>query len=132
MLKQRTPLKRKRDTPRRNEGRVQHGRMKPKGNSTLEEKHVARLRTLKCCVPGCNRFSITHHLMKTPLPHPKRKRRDHRYSVNICNEHHNLHSDSVHLLGSEEKFNAMHGVDLFALALQEWAISVELFEKAKQ
>lgn len=132
MLRQKTPLKRKRETPRRNEGRVQHGRVKQKGYSTLELFHVARLRTLKCCVPGCPEKAIAHHVMKVPVGYTKRTRRDHRFAVNLCDYHHNGGNVSVHLLGSEEKFKARHGIDLFAVGLVEWAISTELFKEAKQ
>lgn len=127
----RSPLKAKRETPRRNEGRVQHGRIKPQGYTALEEFHVARLRTLKCLLAHCSNKAIAHHIMKVPLGYTKRKRRDHRFAVHVCDNHHNLQKDSIHLLGSEEKFNKYYGVDLFQIALAEWNISVELFEKAK-
>lgn len=127
----RSPMPRKRDKPRRNEGRVQHGRVKrrPADYTPLELFHVKRLASMTCCVPGCRCKAVAHHVMVTPLAYPKRCRRDHRYAVNVCDGHHTKWDDSVHRLGSEEKFKAAHGIDLFAVAMQEWQVSEALFER---
>lgn len=140
MLRQKTPLKRKRDKPRRNEGRVKHGRIRPIG-SPLEDFHSERLKSLPCCVPGCRRGPVhRHHLMVIPAGMVgiggealvKVTRRDDRFQAVLCPGHHNGNTDSVHLLGSEEAFKKVHGIDLFLIAMQEWDISVQLFEKAKE
>jgi len=117
-LQRKTPLKRKRATPRRD--KIQHTRMKRRATDTneIEQIHLDRIRSLPCAVPGCNGVSVPHHLMKAP---DKRCRRDHRWTAPLCPNHHNLWNDSVHLLGSEEKFRQAHGVDLLAIAAREWA-----------
>lgn len=50
----------------------------------------------------------------------KERRRDHRYVVNLCPEHHNMGNQSVHLLGGEARFYAVHMVDLVLIATSEW------------
>ena len=119
-LIRRTPLKSRRDAPRRNEGRIEQQRAKPKAKAdpdALEKLHHARLREKPCAVPGCSNPSILHHIMHMA---GKARRRDHRYVVNLCPHHHNMGNESVHLLGSEAAFLRVHGVDLPALALLEW------------
>lgn len=113
----RTPLKAKRATPRRNEGRVQHGRIKPKAkDQTAEERdHVELIRSLGCLI--CGRPAIAHHVMHMP---GKRKRRDDRFVVPLCNDVHHLSEVGVHGLGSEEAFLARWGVDLVEWATEAW------------
>jgi hypothetical protein len=116
----RSPLRAKRPTPRRNEGRVQHGRMKPKTvEPTPEQQRYHKwLRTkARCQVGRCRkRHLVIHHL----LAHAPGKvgRRDHWFVVLICALHHNMGARSVHLLGSEAKFLDAHGVDLVASAVR--------------
>lgn len=125
----RTPLKAKRDTPRRNEGRIQHRRIKPKGKAPADQQeafHIARLRALPCIVPGCTGSSVFHHIMHMA---GKIRRRDHRFGANLCPDHHNMENDSVHLLGGEEAFKLHHHIDLVHYATEQWNISQQLWEK---
>ena len=125
----RSPLKKKRDKPRRNEGRIQHKRMKPKAKrqpTPEEEFHIERLRALPCVVPGCYLDSVFHHIMHM---NGKDCRRDHRYGANLCPGHHNMGDQSVHLLGSEKKFQMHHGIDLVRYAIEQWSISQKLWAK---
>lgn len=125
----RSRLKAKRSTPRRNAGRIQHGRIKPKGKAPADPQeafHIARLRALPCLVPGCTASSVFHHIMHML---GKIRRRDHRYGANLCPIHHNLGNDSVHLLGGEEAFKLRHGIDLVRYAVEQWNISQRLWEK---
>jgi hypothetical protein len=138
MMLRKTPLKRKREKPRRNEGRVKHNRMRETG-SPLESFHVARVRKLPCCVPGCRRPAIAHHIMVVRAgmlgqvgDHlEKVTRRDDRFVAPLCPGHHNGWNDSVHLLGSEAKFKKVHGIELLAIAVAEWNISVGEFNSAR-
>lgn len=119
-LIRRTPLKNRRGSPRRSEGRTEHHRIKPRAKSSpdaTERQHHVRLRAQPCAVPGCNRESILHHVMHMA---GKTRRRDHRFVVPLCPDHHNMGDASVHLLGSEAAFLRVHGVDLVALAMMEW------------
>lgn len=107
-LRRKTPLRVKRPTPRRNEGRVDHGRMKRKATdyTALEEAHVARLKKMRCVVTGKQPVDV-HHLMKAP---DKRCRRDHRWTVPLHGSMHNRGDNSVHGLGTESMFEVMHGL----------------------
>lgn len=122
----RSPLKAKRDRPRRNEGRVSHGRMRPKASApptAEQDRYHAWLReTVLHCECGCRQIAeCTHHIL-SPAP-GKVGRRDHWFVVRLANDCHNLKPNSVHGLGSEAKFMAKRGVDLPAVAvkrLEEW------------
>lgn len=125
----RSPIKQKRDKPRRNEGRIKHKRMKRPiaDKPTAEEKfHMGRLTKLPCVVPGCFGSSVFHH-----IKHMKEKRcnRDHRFGANLCPDHHNMGDFSIHLLGGERAFLNHHGVDLVRYAIEQWDISQRLWEK---
>ena len=119
----RTPLRAKRDRPRRNEGRVAHQRMKPKTvDPTPEQRRYhfwLRENVARCEACGALFDLVVHHILPS-------SRRDHWNVVLICAPCHNGRTDSVHLLGSEEKFQRHHGVDLKAIAprrLQQWGLT---------
>jgi hypothetical protein len=123
----RSPLPAKRATPRRNEGRVQHGRIKRKATdmNSLEEAHVEGIRKMPCVVSGKSPV-VAHHLMKAP---GKRCRRDHRWVVPLIPDLHNMGDKSVHALGSEAEFEREHGLApgfLIAWAKREWERTCEL------
>jgi len=118
----RSPLRAKRLTPRRNEGRVQHKRMKPKVAAAPSPEQLAYWQSLPAsCVVCCGVDAIIHHLL-SPLPE-KIGRRDHWFVVRLCPQCHNMGTHSVHQLGSESAFQRVHGVDLVAVAkinLMRW------------
>ena len=118
----RTPLKKRRLTPRRNEGRVQHNRMNPKASSppTAGERRYWDSLPASCVACGVETH-VLHHIL-SPLP-GKRSRRDHFFVVRLCPQCHNMGTRSVHLLGSEEAFKRATGTDLCAVAvgnLERW------------
>lgn len=112
----RAALRAKRDTPRRNEGRVQHKRTKARGRTTEEAQHVVHVAGLGCLI--CGQPANVHHVMRAP---GKRRRRDDRFVVPLCREHHQGDS-GVHGLGSEAAFLALWGVDLAAWAVSAWTL----------
>lgn len=113
----RSPLKAKRDAPRRNEGRVQHGRMKPKatGKTTEEARFIEMVAGLGCLI--CGKPANVHHIMHAP---GKMKRRDHRFIAPLCRDHHQG-DDGVHGLGSEGAFRDLWGVDIVGWAMAAWS-----------
>lgn len=120
-MMRRAPLKPKRDKPRRNEGRVQHGRMKRKARDEPNAEERAYHDWLKSTVMGCEACGrriglIIHHILSS-LP-PKAVKRDHWYVVRICGGCHNGDTNSVHLLGSEVLFQDETGVDLVAVSIR--------------
>lgn len=113
----RTPLKAKRDTPRRNEGRVTHERMKRKKTVKLaaEKRHHDRIAQLPCCV--CGRHGVqVHHVISDGY---KRITRDHRFVLPLCPAHHNDGPDAVHRHDAAV-WNARHGIDQLRLAETLW------------
>lgn len=115
----RTPLKAKRDRPRRNEGRVQHRRMKPKAVSktTEEARFIERVASLGCLI--CGAPANVHHIMHAA---GKERRRDHRFIAPLCSVHHqgDKKQGGVHGLGSENAFSDFWGVDLVAWCIEAW------------
>jgi hypothetical protein len=96
------PLPKKRARPRRDEGRIAHGRIKRKATdkNAKEAAHLERVAGLPCCVSGKRPVHV-HHLLKAP---GKRCRRDHAWVIPLAPDLHNAGGSSVHALGSEEKF----------------------------
>jgi len=117
LLKQRKPLAKKRLLPRRDEGRVQHGRVKRKLAPTDEERrHLDRVAAMPCIVTGKRPIHV-HHVMHMP---GKCQRRDHRFVVPLSPDLHNMGDQSVHALGGEDAFYQVHGVDLRIEAVRLW------------
>lgn len=113
----RSPLRAKRDRPRRNEGRVQHERVKPKTvEPTAEQRRYHDWLRAKgrCEASGVTVDLVLHHILSRAPG--KVGRRDHWFVVLISAALHNGRTDSVHLLGSEAEFLRVHGVDLVAVA----------------
>lgn len=119
MLMRRVPLPKKRAMPRRNGGRVTHGRVK--ANGRFPDKHAKEYWNSldrRCVVCGA-RDTVIHHILAR-LPQ-KVRQRDHRYVAVLCARHHNMGDTSVHLLGSEAAFQEETGVDLVAIAIENWS-----------
>lgn len=113
----RSPLNRRREKPRRNEGRVKQTRMKRKAKiapAGPEKRHMDRVGEMPCLI--CGGQTNIHHLMKHP---DKIRRRDHRFIVPLCQEHHQG-NEGVHGLGSEAKFTERWGIDLAMIASRLW------------
>lgn len=118
-LKRKTPLRSKRAKPRRDEGRVQHKRMRGSGSrppTAEERRHMDLVASLCCLISG--RPAVLHHLMHAP---GKERRRDHRFVVPLAPEFHNGGDGSVHALGSEKAFEEMWGVDLIGWGITAWS-----------
>jgi hypothetical protein len=116
----RTALKSRRETPRRNDGRVTQLRMKPKAKVApggLEVRHIARIAAMGCLV--CGAPANVHHIMRAP---GKIRRRDHRFIAPLCQPHHQG-DHGVHGLGSEAKFEEHHGIDIVGWAVRQWQLT---------
>ncbi len=121
-MMRRTGLRSKRATPRRNEGRVSHERMKPR---TVEPSAEQRRyhdwlrgdghRERMCEACGSRLDTVIHHILGAAPG--KVGRRDHWYVVLICAPCHNGRTDSVHGLGSEAKFLDRVLIDLVAISV---------------
>ena len=117
----RSPLKARRETPRRNEGRVRHGRIKAKAAappSTEEKRHLERVAAMPCLV--CGQAATVHHV--TASIHGGRISRSHQRVVPLCPRHHQIQhgpQESVEALG-HGRFREVHGIDLLKAAEQLW------------
>lgn len=116
----RTPLKAKRATPRRSEGRVTHERQKPKPGTAptaAEKRHFARVVALGCVI--CGGAATVHHVTSDGY---KRIARSHQRVVPLCPTHHQIQHgprESVEALGPAE-FNRIYDIDLLARADRLW------------
>lgn len=117
----RSPLKAKRDTPRRNEGRVAHERMRRKSSDkgAAERKHMDRVAAMPCC--GCGARDVqVHHVISDGY---KRLTRDHRRVVPLCIVCHVSGREAVHAIGHAE-FTRITGIDLLQLSDDLWSETV--------
>ena len=120
----RSPLKPKREKPRRNEGRVTHGRMKEKASrdpNTEERAFHKLVRSVGCLV--CGRPATIHHV--TSDGH-KRIARSHERVTPLCPQHHQKvfdpkDADPISVEGlTHAGFTARYGVDLLKWATDAW------------
>jgi len=113
----RSPLKAKRDTPRRSEGRVTHERMRAKATSKTAahrryHTYVASLPCLGCGVqPVC-----VHHVISDGH---KRLTKDHSLVLPLCPSCHADGPTAVHRIGTRA-WNAMHGFEQHVRAAELW------------
>jgi hypothetical protein len=82
-----------------------HKRMKRKPAKL--PAHKARVGEMGCLV--CHQPACIHHI--TEVGHGKITRDD-SLIVPLCAIHHNMGNDSIHLLGSNERFREVHGICL--------------------
>lgn len=118
MLQRRVPLKR---TGKLNAVRKVPRTNRMKANARFPSKHEERYwQSLerRCVACGATQDTVIHHILAR-IPQ-KQRQRDHRFVVRLCATCHNMGTDSVHLLGSEEAFQHRHGVDLVAIAVDNW------------
>lgn len=117
----RSPLKAKRDTPRRNEGRVTHERIrrKPSDKGAAERQHMERVAAMPCC--GCGSRPVqVHHVISDGY---KRLTRDHRRVVPLCIVCHTSGKEAVHAIGHAE-FTRKTGLDLLQIADELWSEAI--------
>lgn len=109
----------RRAKPRRNEGRVQHKRIKARTVKPSAD-HLRYWDWLgevfERCQCGCGRLAECVHHLLSQAP-GKVGRRDHFFVVRLAHHCHNGGVDSVHLCGSEEAFRRVNGSDLVAISV---------------
>jgi hypothetical protein len=117
----RRPLPRAREKPRtKRPERVAHTRIKEKASRgpNAEEKRYWDSLPKRCVACPERATVVIHHIMADIAG--KRARRDHRFVVVLCPTCHNMGTNSVHLLGSEEEFQRVRGTDLVTIAIIGW------------
>ena len=122
----RSPIKSKRETPRRAEGRIQHGRIKErtvKAPSAAERRHMDRIARMGCLV--CQRPATIHHVTSDGYA---RITRSHALTAPLCPVHHQITwgpKESVEALG-HAGFTAAYGIDLLKTAQSLWEESCRI------
>ena len=126
-LKQRMPLKPKREEPRRRlPERVQQERIAPKAGekpNELESQHMGQVAKMPCLV--CGGPSTVHHVTGY-ADRIGRITRSHKCVVPLCAKHHQkvfdpVDADPVSVEGlGHQKFYEKHGKDLFAIGNRLW------------
>ena len=89
--------------------------------------HLAWLRTLPCCVPSCRSGlkSVVHHLLSGPEGKARSVKASDRYSIPLCDPHHNPGSPgSVHHDGNERRWCEARGIDPVEMADRLWTESL--------
>lgn len=110
----------KRDKPRRNEGRIQHSRIKDKAGrpaNAEEKRHHARIAKRGCLV--CGMPSTLHHTTSNGF---ERLGRKHHLVVPLCPRHHFVQfgpRESVEALG-HQGFRETYGINLLGEAQRLW------------
>ena len=81
-------------------------------------QHLALVRKLPCCVPGCGSQGEPHHLLRIGgLPKGAGRKNEDRWVVPVCRKHH----DAAHAAGNDEAWFAGQGVQARDLANALWA-----------
>lgn len=109
---------------KRARARARKKRSKPINPINRERKKAERLRAygpperrravraMECAVPGCRRLSENAHLTTGGTG----RKADASTVANLCAKHHRTDTNSLHKLGSVERFDAVHSTDMWARA----------------
>lgn len=107
MLMRRTPIAKKRTSPRRDEGRVQHKRIRGSISKTAEQRRFHDYVATLPCV-GCGRSGVhVHHVISDGY---KRLTRNHDLVLPVCADCHQDGPNAIHRIGSR-LWNALHGIE---------------------
>jgi len=106
MLMRRVPLPKKRAMPRRNGGRVQHGRINgPTGKTAQHRRYHDYVASLPCV--GCGRTGVhVHHVISDGH---QRLTRNHDLVLPLCPGCHQDGPQAVHQIGTAA-WNELHGI----------------------
>jgi hypothetical protein len=83
---------------------------RPKRKRPRDPEHLAFLRSLPCCVPGCHNASEAHHV-RSAANSGMALKPDDRSAVNLCHAHHM----EAHTIG-QKTFEAKHAINLAEIA----------------
>jgi hypothetical protein len=113
-LARKTPLKRKRDTPRR-KAPERVSKRAPKGKSASEKRFHATVAQMPCA--GCGAWPVeVHHVISDGF---KRITRCHRLVLPLCPLCHRTGPTALHAIGTRA-WNEMHGFAQHERAQQLW------------
>jgi hypothetical protein len=83
--------------------------------------HLARLRTLPCCVLGCRDGRVEPHHLTHVQPKARGLKAGDQWTVPLCRAHHRAgFRDSLHSHGNERAWWEAQRVDPIHLAIRLW------------
>ena len=94
----------------------------PKGEVRKQnQRHLAWIRTLRCCVPGCGRMMQihAHHLLSSPMPKARGLKPDSKWTIPLCLYCHT----ALHAMGDEREWARRNNLDVVATAAEYWRLS---------
>jgi hypothetical protein len=88
-------------------------------------RHLARLRLLPCCIPGCRGWPVDAHHLKCGPERGGTVRASDNFAVPLCRwTHHTAASRAgVHAAGNEAAWWRAHNLDPLVIASRLWAES---------
>lgn len=88
-------------------------------------RHLARLRLLPCCIPGCRGWPVDAHHLTHAQPRARGLRVGDQYATPLCRwTHHSATSRAgVHASGNEAAWWRAHNLDPLPIAARLWAES---------
>ena len=99
----------------------------PKPVRMRSKEHLARVRTLRCCVHGCAGWPVEVHHLTHAQPKARGLKSGDQWCVSLCAAHHNPTSHgSVHHAGDERAWWGSLGIDPMAIAERLWNESERL------
>lgn len=89
------------------------------------KRHLDRLKTLPCSIPGCKGQPVDPHHVTFAQPSAKGLKVSDEFTVPLCHwRHHDPRSmASVHFVGNEREWWARHGLDPIAIAEHHATVS---------
>lgn len=83
--------------------------------------HLARVRALPCCIPGCRGNRVEPHHLTYVQPKARGLKAGDQWTVPLCRAHHRAgFRDSLHSRGNERAWWAGQRVDPIRLAICLW------------
>jgi hypothetical protein len=100
-------------------------KLPPKPVRVRNPKHLARLRTLPCTIPGCRGGPVDAHHLTHIQPRGKGLKASDSLTVPLCRwSHHSATSQAgVHHVGSESAWWRLWAIDPETIAARLWAES---------
>ncbi|MGY3609897.1 MULTISPECIES: DUF968 domain-containing protein [unclassified Bradyrhizobium] len=90
-----------------------------------DEAHLRYVRAQPCCIGYCNRPAEAAHIRMGCIAIGKdqtgmQQKPDDKWTVPLCNYHHQSGTLAQHKIGEERFWREVHGIDPFRLAAKLW------------
>jgi hypothetical protein len=94
----------------------------PRPERLRSRKHLDRLRTLACCIPGCRKGPVDPHHLTHVQPKGRGLKASDSKTVPLCRfgHHYATSNDGVHHVGDEAGWWVERGIDPVEIAARLW------------